>query len=96
MFLKVKRDRRVKGLTCADTRKQRKKAVPGDADPPKVSTESILLTATIDAQEEIKSGICDILGDFLSADMDKDVNMALRGRLSEMMVKLHPRYTDSM
>ena len=33
-FLKVKRYRRVKSQTCADVRKNSKKAVPGDNPPP--------------------------------------------------------------
>ena len=81
---------------CVYGWKQHKKAVPRDANSPTVSTDSVVITETINSHEVRDVGICDILGDFLSADMDKDVNMALRGRLSEMMVKLHPRYTDSM
>ena len=38
MFLKVHREGRVKGQTCADGRKQRKKAVPEDVTSPTVST----------------------------------------------------------
>ena len=33
-------------------------------------------------------GICNIPGDFLSADMDKNVKMALIGRLAELVVEI--------
>ena len=70
MILWVNRDKRVKGRTCADGRKQRKKVVPGDANYPAVSTESVLITATIDMHEGSNDVICNIPGAFLSADMD--------------------------
>ena len=57
----------------------------------KVSTESILITETIDAHEGCDVGICDIPSDFLSADMDKDMKMALCGRLAELMVNIGPQ-----
>ena len=53
-----------------------------DATYPTVYTESVLITATIDAYEGRDAGICDILGAFLSADMDKDAKMALCGSLA--------------
>ena len=81
----------MKGQTCTDGRKQRKKAVTGDATFLTVSMESVLLTATIDAHEGRDFGICNISGDFLDADMDKDVKMALRGRLAELMVNIAPQ-----
>ena len=63
----------------------------GDATYPTVYTESVLITATIDAYEGRDAGICNILGAFLSADMDKDAKMALCGSLAELMVKLAPQ-----
>ena len=61
---------------------KRKKEVPGEATPPIVSTDSVLITATIDAHEGCDLGICGIPGAFFSADMDKYVKMALHGRLA--------------
>ena len=54
----------MKGKICVDGRKQLKKSVPGNAASPTDSTESVLITATIDAHEVRDFGICDILGDF--------------------------------
>ena len=78
MFLKVKRDGRVIGQTCVDGRKQCKKAVPGYANFPTSSTESVLIS-TIDAHEGCDVGICNIPGTFISAYMDEDVRMELHG-----------------
>ena len=72
----------MKGQTCTDGHKQRKKAVTGYATFLTVSTEPILLTATSDTHEGRDVSICNIPGDFLGTDMDKDVKMALRGRLA--------------
>ena len=55
---------------------------------PTMSTEYVLITATIDAHEGLNVGICDILGDFFSSNMDKDIKIALRGRLAGIMVNI--------
>ena len=49
LFLKEKQDRLIKGRGVADGRKQREKIEPKDVTPPTVLTESVMLTATIDA-----------------------------------------------
>jgi hypothetical protein len=87
MFLKEKRDGTIKGIACADGRKQRETAVPGAATPPTVALESVLITATIAVYEERDVAILDVLGAFLSADMDEEVIMTIWGRLAELMVK---------
>ena len=56
-----------------------------------MSTESVLTTALIDAHEGSDVRICDIPGAFLSADMDKDTKMALRGGLFELMAMIAPQ-----
>ena len=53
--------------------------------------EYVLITAIVNAHAEHNARICDIPGDFLSADIDEDVKMALRGRLAELMVKIVPK-----
>ena len=81
----------MKVRTYVDGRKQLKKAVPVDATPPTFSTDSVLITETIDAHEGRDIRICDIPGAFLSADMGEDVKMSLRGRLAELMVNIAPQ-----
>lgn len=51
VFLKRKRDGRVKGHGCADGRKQQKDAVKGDSSFPTIATESVLILLTIAAKE---------------------------------------------
>ena len=46
---KKNRDGSIKGRGVADGRKQWEKIEPKDAAPPKVSTEAVMLTSTIDA-----------------------------------------------
>ena len=91
MFLKVKRDRIVKGQTCVDGWEQRKKSVTGDATPHTVYRESVLIREKIVTHEGCEIGICDIPGAFLSADMDENVKMGMRGRLVELMVNIAPQ-----
>ena len=56
--------------------------VSGDATSPTVSIDSILVMATVYAHERRDIRICNILGDFISADMVEEVKMVLRGRLA--------------
>ena len=88
LFFKLENERRLKGQTCVDGQKQRKKAVPGDANPPTVSMESVLITEIIDVHERRHVRICDIPGAFLSADMDAHTKMALCGRLEETILNI--------
>jgi hypothetical protein len=55
-----------------------------------VALESVLITATIDAHEGRKVAIVDVPEAYLTADMDKEVFMCLRGRLAELMVNTAP------
>jgi hypothetical protein len=70
MFLKEKRDGSIKGLECADGRKQREGSTNSDATSPAVSLEAVLLTATIYSFEGRDVAIVDVPGAFLTADMD--------------------------
>ena len=72
----------MKGQSFLDGRKQEKKSVPGDANFPTVSMDSVLIMEKIDAHEGHEVGICNILGAFLSEDMDKDAKIELCGRLA--------------
>ena len=90
MFLKEKLDGSIKGRGVADGRKQWEKIEPKDATYPTVSTESVMLKATIDALEGRDVAVADIPGAYLSADMDNEVHLVLRGTLAEMMVAADP------
>jgi hypothetical protein len=92
MFLKEKRDKTVKGRFCADGRKQRGRGdwTKQETTSPMVLTESVFLTAVIDAHERRDVGCYDIPGAFLHADSDEDIRMILKGRLAELMVQVAP------
>jgi hypothetical protein len=70
MFLKQKRDGKIKGRGCADGRKQRLNINKEDASSPTVSIEAVLLSSTIDAHEERDVATIDITGAFMQAEMD--------------------------
>jgi hypothetical protein len=55
-----------------------------------VATESVFLTAVIDAHEGRDVGCFDIPGAFLHADCDEDITMILKGCLTELMVQVAP------
>jgi hypothetical protein len=90
VFLKEKRDGTIKGRTCADGWKQRETAEPGAATSPTVSLEYVIITSTIEAYKGREVAVVDIPGAYLSADMDEEKIMLLRGRLAELMVKTAP------
>jgi hypothetical protein len=90
MFLKEKRDKTVKGRFCADGRKQRGDWTKQESTLPTVSTESVFLTAVIDAHERRDVGCYDIPGAFLHADSEENITMVLKGRLAELMVQVAP------
>jgi hypothetical protein len=90
MFLKEKRDGSIKVRVCADGRKKREGSTKSDATSRTVTLESVLITATIDAHEGREVAIIDVPAAYLTADMDDEVFMRLRGRLAELMVKTAP------
>jgi hypothetical protein len=90
MFLKEKRDGSIKGRTCADGWEQWETAEPVATTSPTVYLKYVLVTSTIEAFEGREVAVVDIPGAYLSADMDEEVIMLLRGRLVELMVKTAP------
>jgi hypothetical protein len=63
---------------------------PAPQPPPTVSLESVLITSTIEEFEGREVAVVNIPGTYLSSDMDEEIIMLLRGRLSELMVKTDP------
>jgi hypothetical protein len=90
MFLKEKLDRTIKGRACAEGRKQREGSTKSDTTSPTVSLEAVLTTSTIDAFEGRDVAIVDVPGAFLTANMDEEVLLCLRGKIAELMVKTAP------
>ena len=90
MFLKEKQDKSVKAPMCANGRKQRGDWPKQQSTLPTVATESVFVTAVIDAHKGQDVACFDIPGAFLHADSDKDITMVLKGRLVELMVQVAP------
>ena len=65
MFLKEKRDGKIKGRTVAGGNKQRDYISKEDASSPTVTTESVLLSCIIDAEEERDVAVIDIPNAFI-------------------------------
>ena len=65
MFLKKKRNGEIKGRGCADRRPQQLYKSKEETYSPTASTESIFITALIDAQDGRDVAIVDIPGAFL-------------------------------
>ena len=50
------------------------------------------MTGVMDAKERRNVAVLDIVNTFLQADNDETVNMLLRGKLAEMMVRIDPAF----
>ena len=90
MFLKEKRDKSVKARMCTDGRKQRRDWTKQQSTSPTMATESVFITAVIDAHKGQDMACFDIPGAFLHANSDEDITMVLKGRLAELMVQVAP------
>jgi hypothetical protein len=93
MFLKEKRDGKIKGRTVAGGNKQRDYISKGDASSPTVATESVLLTCIIDAEEERDVAVIDIPNVFIQTRVEDKKDMAfikIRGVLVDILVEIAP------
>jgi hypothetical protein len=88
-----KQDGRVCACTCADGSKEQFE--PGykkeDGASPTVATDSILISATIDAHKGRDVATIDIPDAFLNAYNNKETIMLLKGRLTKLMVQVNPQ-----
>ena len=94
MFLKEKRDGKIKGRTVAGGNKQRSYIPKEDASSPTVATESVLLTCIIDAEEERDVAVVDIPNAFIQTKVEDENDMAIikvRGVLVDMLVAIAPK-----
>ena len=88
MFLKRKRCGKIKGRGCADGRKQRAYIDKPESASPTVATESVFITAVIDALERRVVAVADIPGAFMHSDMDPDIYMRLDGLMAELLLEV--------
>jgi hypothetical protein len=90
MFLKKKRNGRIKARGCADGRKQRLHTNKEDASSPTIAIEAVMLSCVIDALERRDVAILDIPGAFMQAVMDELVHMRLDGKMAELLIRIDP------
>jgi hypothetical protein len=93
MFLKHKRDRKMKGRTTAGGNKQRDYISKEDASSPPVTTESVLMSCIIDAKEERDVAVVDTPNAFVQTRVENEKDMAfikIRGILVDILVEIAP------
>ena len=91
MFLRIKRDKKVKGRDCDGGRYQWAYTQKDEISSPIVVTESLMISCVIDAMERHTLDTVDIPGDFLQADMDELVYVKFEGLMSEILSKIYPK-----
>ena len=99
MFLKRKRNGKIKARGCADGRLQRAYIPQEDARAPTVSTEAVFMTAVIDAMENRTVADVDIPGTSMQADMDPGVYMWIDGAMADLLLEIdydmyHPHMVE--
>jgi hypothetical protein len=98
MFLKEKRDGKIKGRTVAGGNKQRDFISKEDASSPTVATESVLLTCIVDAEEGRDVAVVDIPNAFIQTRIEDEKDMAIiriHGVLVDMLLEIAPEvYSD--
>ena len=90
MFLKRKRCGRIKARGCADGRPQRAYIPRDEATSPTAATQSVILTAVIDALERRYVTYVDIPGAFLQAFNDDETYVVIRGEMVDQLVAVDP------
>jgi hypothetical protein len=100
LFLVEKKDGRLKARHCANGSTQRGYIGREEASSPTVSTESILLTAVIEAEEGRDVATMDIPNAFIQTEVsetDKHGNktiMKIRGVLVDILCEMKPEWED--
>jgi hypothetical protein len=99
MFLKEKQgDGNIKGRTVAGGKKQRDYISKEDASSPTVTTESVLLSCIINAEEERDVAVIDIPNAFIQTRVEGEKDMTiikLRGVLVDILVVIAPNVYKS-
>ena len=88
MFLKRKRNGKIKARGCADGQPQRAYIPQEDARAPTISTEAVFMTAVIDAMENRTVAVVDIPGTFMQADMDSGVYMRIDSAMADLLMEI--------
>jgi hypothetical protein len=93
MFLKQKRDGKIKGRTVDGGKKQREYISKEDASSPSVAMEAVLLSCIIDAKEGRDVSVVEIPNAFVQTRVENEKDMAfikIRGVLVDILVEIAP------
>ena len=100
LFLVEKRDGTIKARHCANGSVQRNWISSEDTASPTVYTESVLLSAVIDAEERRDVAVSDVPNAFIQTEVDErdeDGNrmiMKIRGVLVDILCNMDPSYRE--
>ena len=95
IFLVEKKDGRIKARHCANGSKQRQWMDSDEAASPTVMTESVMLTATIEAQEQRDVATFDIPNAFIQTGVDERdaqgdrIIMKIKGAMIDMLLEIN-------
>ena len=89
IFMKQKRCGKIKTRLCVDGRPHRHIYTKEDSTSPTVKTESVIITAVIDAKEDRFIAIADITQAFLKAMLPDDTYVKLEGVLDNKMIEIN-------
>jgi hypothetical protein len=102
IFLVEKRDGKVKARHCANGSTQRNYIQREDVSSPTLCTDSVLITAVIEAEENRDIATCDIPNVFIQTDIqatDAEGNrsiMKIRGKLVDILCEMDNLYTEDV
>jgi len=94
MFLKEKRDGKIKGRGCVDGRPQREYTAKEESTAPTVSIEAFMITCMVDALEGRDVATVDIPGAFMQTEQDELVHVKLEGIMVDLLLKVAPGKYD--
>jgi hypothetical protein len=98
MFLKLKRDGKIKGRTVAGGNKQRDYISKEDSSSPTIAKESVLLSCIIDAEEHRDVAVVDIPNAFVQTRVENEKDMVfikIRGILVDILLEIAPEAYNS-
>ena len=88
IVLKHKLCGKIKGRAVADGRKQRTGPNKSDVTSPTAATDSVLVTAAIDAKKGRDVSVINTAGALLMADIDKEVTVILENEMVDAMLEI--------
>ena len=94
MFLKQKKNGKIKGRGCADGRPQRNYIPKEDTASPTVSLEGLFLSCMIDAYERRFVATVDIPGAFMQTRQPRRVHIKLVGAMVRLLTMVAPGTYD--